>query len=74
MDDKYVVCAVWPSNRRKAGGNRYRPWFGTCNRCGIKIALTDDIKRRKQSNPTLMTFCPHCADSELAQRVQTAHS
>jgi hypothetical protein len=68
MSEEYVVCAVWPFAQRKAKGNRYLPWFGKCDRCGIKLALTDEIKQQKQDDPDLRTLCPQCADSLVAVR------
>jgi hypothetical protein len=41
-----VTCPLWPKG--ECHGRRYRPYFGNCNRCGIKIALDDETKRRRE--------------------------
>jgi hypothetical protein len=46
MTSDFITCPVWPKGERQ--GHRYRPYFGKCSRCGIKIALNEEAKRLQE--------------------------
>lgn len=65
MSEVFIVCPIWPKGERQ--GHRYRPYFDNCSRCGIKIALNENVNRERESHRDLRLLCPNCADSELVE-------
>ncbi len=64
MIPEFITCAVWPFDEQRSTGRRYRPYSGKCGRCGIKLALPQEVKAQRDADPNLVLLCPQCTDSQ----------
>ena len=56
-----IVCPLWSQNDKRFHSRHYHVWDRPCRSCGRKIAVSDAVKRRLDSNGPIAIVCEQCA-------------